>query len=157
VESMTVAENLVLTVAHRRQFSRFGIIRRGAVRRYAEGLIETYDVRVPGPDVDAGALSGGNQQKVVVARECSREPLVTVACYPTQGLDFSAMEFVWGQLRARRADGAAVILASVDLDELLELSDRILVLHDGRLVGETDADTATPEQLGLMMGGAQAR
>jgi simple sugar transport system ATP-binding protein len=112
---------------------------------------------VPGPDVDAGALSGGNQQKVVVARECSRQPLVTVACYPTQGLEFSGMEFVWGQLRARRADGAAVILASVDLDELLELSDRILVLHDGRLVGETDADTATPEQLGLMMGGAQAR
>jgi simple sugar transport system ATP-binding protein len=157
VESMTVAENLVLTVADRAPFSRFGIIRRGAVRRHAQELIGAYDVRVPGPDVNVSALSGGNQQKVVVARECSREPLVTVACYPTQGLDFSAMEFVWGQLRARRAAGASVILASADLDELLELSDRILVLHAGRVVGETDAASATPEQLGLMMGGAEAR
>jgi simple sugar transport system ATP-binding protein len=157
VESMSVAENLVLPVADSPRFSRFGITRKAAVRKHAQELIETYDIRVPGPDTRVGALSGGNQQKVVVARECSRDPRVTVACYPTQGLDFSAMEFVHSQLRARRDQGAAVVLASSDLDELLDLSDRILVLHAGRIVGQTSADDATPEQLGLMMGGADAR
>jgi ABC-type uncharacterized transport system ATPase subunit len=157
VESMSVAENLVLPVADKAPFSRYGIVRRGAVRKHAEELIRAYDIRVPGPDTAVGALSGGNQQKVVVARECSREPLVTVACYPTQGLDFSAMEFVWQQLRNRRERGASVVLASSDLDELLDLSDRILVLHAGRIVGETRAEDATPEKLGLMMGGAEAR
>jgi simple sugar transport system ATP-binding protein len=157
VEAMSVAQNLVLPVAHKAPYSRFGIVRKAAVRKYAEEMIQTYDIRVPGPDTRVGALSGGNQQKVVVARECSREPRVTVACYPTQGLDFSAMEFVWQQLRSRRDQGAAVVLASSDLDELLALSDRILVLHAGRIVGETRADDATPEKLGLMMGGAEAR
>jgi simple sugar transport system ATP-binding protein len=157
VEAMTVAENLVLPVVQSSQFSRFGITRKAAIRKHAEDLIETYDIRVPGPDTRVGALSGGNQQKVVVARECSREPRVTVACYPTQGLDFSAMEFVHSQLRAQRDQGAAVLLASSDLDELLDLSDRVLVLHAGRIVGETSAEEATPEQLGLMMGGADAR
>jgi general nucleoside transport system ATP-binding protein len=156
VETMTVAENLVLPVVDEPQFSRFGVIRKGAVRKHAEGLIGEYDIRVPGPDTRVAALSGGNQQKVVVARECSRKPNVTVAAYPTQGLDFSAMEFVWSQLRAQRDQGAAVVLASSDLDELLDLADRILVLHAGRIVGETRADDATPEQLGLMMGGAEA-
>jgi simple sugar transport system ATP-binding protein len=156
VETMTVAENLVLPVADQPQFSRFGIVRKRAVRGHAEDLISEYDIRVPGPDTLVAALSGGNQQKVVVARECSRKPRVTVAAYPTQGLDFSAMEFVWSQLREQRDQGAAVVLASSDLDELLDLADRIVVLHAGRVVGETRADDATAEQLGLMMGGAQA-
>jgi simple sugar transport system ATP-binding protein len=157
VESMSVADNLVMPVADRPPFSRFGVISKAAVRRHAVELIETYDIRVPGPDTLVGALSGGNQQKVVVARECSRDPQVTVACYPTQGLDFSAMEFVWSQLRQRRAQGAAVVVASSDLDELLDLADRIVVLHAGRIAGEVRAEDATAEQLGLMMGGAEAR
>ena len=157
VETMSVADNLVLPIAHRPPFSRLGVLHPRAVRKHAVELIDEYDVRVPGPQTRVGALSGGNQQKVVVARECSRKPLVTVACYPTQGLDFSAMEFVWGQLRSRRAEGASVVLASVDLDELLALSDRVLVLHAGRIVGEVQADSATPEQLGMMMGGAEAK
>jgi simple sugar transport system ATP-binding protein len=157
VESLSVADNLVLPVADRSPFSRWGMVGRASVRKHAERLIEAYDIRVPGPDTPVGALSGGNQQKVVVARECSREPKVTVACYPTQGLDFSAMEFVWSQLRLRREQGAAAVVASSDLDELLELADRIVVLHAGRLVGETRADDATPEKLGLMMGGVEAR
>lgn len=156
VESLSVADNLVLPIVDRQPFSRLGVIRPTSVRRHAVTLIERYDVRVPGPEVAVGALSGGNQQKVVVARECWSAPIVTVACYPTQGLDFSAMEFVWSQLRACRDAGGAVVLASLDLDELLSLSDRIIVLHAGQIAGETTAEAATAEQLGLMMGGLEA-
>ncbi len=156
IETLSVADNLVLPIVDDDRFSRFGVIRPGPVRRHAAELIDTYDIRVPGPEVLVGALSGGNQQKVVVARECWSAPIVTIACYPTQGLDFSALQFVWDQLRARRGAGGAVVLASMDLDELLELSDRIVVLHGGQIAGEITAEAATSEQLGLMMGGLEA-
>jgi general nucleoside transport system ATP-binding protein len=113
-------------------------------------------MRVPGPDVLVSSLSGGNQQKVIVARELSREPVVVLTCYPTWGLDFAAAAAVHGELMQRRNQGAAVVLASMDLDELLSVADRIVVMQGGRISGEVSAADATPEQIGLLMGGAAA-
>ena len=111
---------------------------------------------LPSPDALAGSLSGGNQQKVILAREFRDDPGVLVACYPTAGLDFAATEAVERLLVAARDRGAAVLYVSTDLDELLALADRIVVLAHGRITGELSAGRATAEQLGLLMGGAAA-
>ena len=156
VGSLSVMENLALAVLGERELSRFGVLRRRAMRRHAARLIERFDMRVPGPDVLVSSLSGGNQQKVIVARELSREPVVVLTCYPTWGLDFAAATAVHGELMQRRNQGAAVVLASMDLDELLSVADRIVVMQGGRISGEVSAAEATPEQIGLLMGGAAA-
>jgi len=154
VPTLTVAENLTLTTLGHGGFSRFGILRRGAIRRHAAELVRRFDVRVPSPDVKVSTLSGGNQQKVVVARELWRQPAVVLSCYPTWGLDFAAASAVHRELVRQRNEGAAVLLASMDLDELLLVADRIAVMQGGRLMGELPAREATAERLGLMMGGA---
>ncbi len=156
VRSLSVEENLVLPVADVAPFSRFGLLRPGAIRRRAMELIERFDIRVHRPDVLAAALSGGNQQKMVLARELAGRPGVIVCCYPARGLDFAASEAVQREIASRRDDGAAIVYASVDLDELLELTDRIIVLHRGRMTGEVSTAEATAEQLGLLMTGADA-
>jgi general nucleoside transport system ATP-binding protein len=156
VRSLSVEENLVLPVADKEPFSRFGLLRRGAIRERARGLIRRFDIRVHRPDLLAAALSGGNQQKMVLARELAGRPGVIVCCYPARGLDFAATESVQHEIASRRADGTAIVYASVDLDELLELTDRIIVLHRGRMTGEVTTSEATAEQLGLMMTGADA-
>ena len=111
------------------------------------------DVRPPEPDASASSLSGGNQQKAVVARELSGEPGVIIAAQPTRGVDVGAIEFIHGQLLAQRTRGAAILLVSLELEEIHALADRILVMFDGRFVGEVDAASATDEQLGLWMAG----
>ena len=153
VATMSVADNLALPVASQPGVSRFGVLRPKAIRRHAEQMIRRFDIRVPGPDVLISALSGGNQQKVVLARELSRDPSVVLCCYPTWGLDFAAAQSVHDELRRYRDRGAAVAVASVDLDELLEVSDRIVVMQGGRVTGELKAVEATPERIGLLMGG----
>ena len=155
IVGMSIAHNLVLPVADAAPFSRFRVLRPGPVLNRARELIERFDIRTPGPELPAAALSGGNQQKVVLARELSRRPVVVVSCYPTRGLDFAATEAVQREILAQRDAGAAVVYVSVDLDELLALADRIVVLHDGQVSGELAAVEATPEQLGLLMGGAR--
>lgn len=153
VPTLSVAENLVLPVTEDPRFSRFGVLRRAAIADHVARLIEEYDVRVPGPDVPAATLSGGNQQRVVLARELSRAPRVVLSCFATRGLDFASTEAVQRRMLAMRADGAAIAYASVDLDELFMLTDRILVLHEGRVAGLVDTRDAKSEQIGLLMGG----
>ncbi|MET0134242.1 MAG: ABC transporter ATP-binding protein [Kibdelosporangium sp.] len=118
-------------------------------------IVEDYDVRTPGIDVPAAALSGGNQQKLVVGRELSGDPVLLIASHPTRGVDVGAQALIWEQIRQARAAGLAVLLISADLDELIGLSDRIVVMLRGRLVSEEDPATVTPEDLGSAMTGAQ--
>ena len=122
----------------------------------ARRLIEDFDVRGGSPQTPAGALSGGNQQKLVAAREIDRDPKILVAAQPTRGLDVGAIEYLHGRLVEERGEGRAILLISLELEEILSLSDRILVLYEGRLAGEHGAD-ADEEQIGLEMLGAGHR
>ncbi|MGH8840391.1 MAG: ABC transporter ATP-binding protein [Jiangellaceae bacterium] len=125
-----------------------------AARADTKRIIEEYDVRTPGPDVLARALSGGNQQKLIVGREMSGEPILLIASHPTRGVDVGAQAAIWDQIKLARREGLAVLLISADLDELIGLSDRIEVILRGKLVGEFDPGEVTPEQLGSAMTGA---
>ena len=128
-----------------------------AIREYANVLIEQYDVRSgQGPVTIARSMSGGNQQKAIIAREIRPGPsLLIIAVQPTRGLDVGAIEYIHKQLVAERDKGKAVLLVSLELDEVMSLSDRILVLYDGQIVGELDPKTTTAEELGLYMAGAK--
>jgi simple sugar transport system ATP-binding protein len=132
------------------------LLRAAEIRRRAAQLIAAFDIRVHRPDVLASALSGGNQQKMVLAREFARRPGVIVCCYPARGLDFAATAAIQREIASRRDDGAAIVYVSVDLDELLELTDRVVVVHRGRITGVLATAEATAEQLGLLMTGADA-
>jgi ABC-type uncharacterized transport system ATPase subunit len=133
-----------------------GLLDRAAARRDTERIVEEFDVRTPGVDVLAGALSGGNQQKLVVGRELSGDPVLLIAAHPTRGVDVGAQAGIWDVLRRARARGLAVLLVSADLDELIGLSDTIKVMLRGRLVADADPATVTPEELGAAMTGADA-
>src|SRR4029453_15954245 len=124
--------------------------------RWARGLLREFDVRGGGPATRGASLSGGNQQKVILAREISRDPKVLIAAQPTRGLDVGAIEFVHRRLVEERGEGRAVLLVSLELDEILGLSDRILVMFEGRIVGEFEPDTSEAE-LGLAMTGGRAK
>jgi len=154
VPTLTVGENLILPVTELPRFSRLGALRRRVIADHVVGLIEEYDIRVPGPNVLAATLSGGNQQRMVLARELSRSPRVVLSCFATRGLDFASTEAVQRRMLAMRDEGAAIAYASVDLDELFMLTDRILVLHEGRVAGLVDTRDAKREEIGLLMGGA---
>jgi simple sugar transport system ATP-binding protein len=132
------------------------LLDRAAARRDTERIVAEFDVRTPGVDVPAAALSGGNQQKLVVGRELSGEPLLLIAAHPTRGVDVGAQAGIWDELRRARARGLAVLLVSADLDELIGLSDSIKVMLSGRLVADADPATVTPEELGAAMTGADA-
>jgi len=125
------------------------------MRRLAAENLRTYDVRPPDPYARAGSLSGGNQQKAILAREFSGDPGVVIAAQPTRGVDVGAIEFIHRQLLIQRGEGKAILLISLELEEVRALSDRILVIHDGRISGEVGPD-ATDEQLGLLMAGRGA-
>ena len=126
-------------------------------RQDTERIVDEYDVRTPGIDVNAGALSGGNQQKLIVGREMSHTPRILIAAHPTRGVDVGAQAAIWDHLRRARASGLGVLLISADLDELIGLSDTLHVILRGRLVAEADPATVTPEQLGSAMTGAGER
>ena len=130
------------------------IDRRGA-RADTTRIVRDYDVRTPGIDVAAAALSGGNQQKLIVGREMTGDPRLLIAAHPTRGIDVGAQAAIWEHLRKARADGLAVLLVSADLEELIGMSDTLHVILRGRLVAEVDAATVTPEELGSAMTGAQ--
>jgi len=150
VGKLSVAQNLVLEDLPR--FRRGLLLDRKAIRAHAERLIEQFSIKAK-PDDPIGTLSGGNMQKVLLARTLARDPVALVASQPTRGLDVGATEFVHTELLARRAAGAGVLLVSEDLEELLALADRIVVIYEGALVGEMPADEADPERLGLLMAG----
>ncbi|MGH3366637.1 MAG: ABC transporter ATP-binding protein [Nocardioidaceae bacterium] len=147
-------ENRVLGHQSRPPSAKGTWIDRRAARADTERLVQLFDVRTPGVDVLARALSGGNQQKLVVGREMRGEPVLLVAAHPTRGVDVGAQAAIWEHIREARRHGLAVLLISADLDELIGLSDRIEVILRGRLVGEFDPRTVTPEQLGSAMTGA---
>ncbi|GAA3137681.1 ABC transporter ATP-binding protein [Streptosporangium carneum] len=147
-------ENRILGHQTRRPNVRGPWIDRAGARRDTERIVEEYDVRTPGIDVDAAALSGGNQQKLIVGREMSGEPVFLIASHPTRGVDVGAQAAIWDHLRAARAAGLAVLLISADLDELIGLSDTLKVILRGRVVADVDPRTVTPEQLGSAMTGA---
>ena len=154
VLDMTVAENLMLAEPER--LARAGIIDRGAVRRNAEALIAHFGIQTAGPDAPMWSLSGGNQQRLVLARELSRAPAVLVAAQPTRGLDVGAIEYMNERLKAVAESGTGVLLISTDLEEILALADRIVVLYAGRVVGEMRRDEVELQRLGLLMGGVAA-
>ncbi|MES1247204.1 MAG: ABC transporter ATP-binding protein [Actinomycetota bacterium] len=154
--NLSVASNVVLKSYRHRQSRRGPLLRLGAIRERAAALMERYDVRGAGPHVPARQLSGGNLQKVVLGREFSDTPAVLVAASPTRGLDVSASEAVHRYLREGAASGMGILLIGEDLDEILALSDRVLVMSGGAVVGELDPGTATREELGLLMAGAGA-
>lgn len=156
VLAFTVAENIALRHYRRPPLSRAGLLDWGAIRERAARLVREYDVRPPNPGALAATLSGGNQQKVIVAREMAGDPVAVVAAQPTRGLDILATDFVHRRLLERRAAGGAVLLISLDLDEIFALADRIAVLVRGRIVAwRTTADT-TKEEIGRLMLGADA-
>lgn len=151
----TLEQNLVLQKYRESQFQNHGFIRFDEVRKYADRLIEEYDVRSgQGPITIARSMSGGNQQKAIIARELDRNEPLIIAVQPTRGLDVGAIEHIHKQLVAERDAGKAVLLVSLELDEVLGLSDRILVIYEGEIVGELDPKKTTPEELGLYMSGA---
>ena len=152
----TLADNMVLQRYWQPQFQNHGFIKKGEVLSYAERLIEQYDVRSgQGPQTIARSMSGGNQQKAIIAREVDKDPDLLVAVQPTRGLDVGAIEYIHKQIVAERDKGKAVLLVSLELDEVMNLSDRILVMYEGEIVGEFDPHKTTVEELGLYMAGAK--
>lgn len=154
VLDMTVAENLVMIDPNAR--ARYGVLDRGEVHAHAARLIDEFEIQCSGPDAPLWSLSGGNQQRLVLARELDHHPRVLVASQPTRGLDVGAIEYMTERLRAAAESGVAVLLISSELEEILDLSDRIAVMYRGRIVGEMDRRDADLEHLGLLMGGAAA-
>ena len=154
VLDFTLAENLALHDYRKEPNSHFGWLFPNRLVRWARRLLEQFDVRGGGPQTRAAALSGGNQQKVVLAREIAREPSVLLAAQPTRGLDVGAIEFVHRRLVQARDSGKAVLLVSLELEEVLSLADRILVIYEGRIVREYPPEV-TEEELGIAMTGGQ--
>ena len=138
--------------------SKAGFLKRKAIREYANRLIEQYDVRSgQGPVTVARSMSGGNQQKAIIAREIDKDPELLIAVQPTRGLDVGAIEYIHKQIVAQRDAGKAVLLVSLELDEVMSLSDRILVIYEGEIVGELDPKTTTAEEMDLYMAGAKRK
>jgi simple sugar transport system ATP-binding protein len=155
IGDMSLAENLMLNRLDR--FRRFGMLDRSALRSAAQAMMDRFDVRAAGPDIAFSSLSGGNQQKAVLGREITTEGLVfLLAAQPTRGLDVGAVEAVYGQIRSACARGVGVLLISSELDELLSVADRIVVLYRGRVMGHCAAHPSARERIGAMMAGQQA-
>lgn len=153
VGDFDIAENLVLRSYSRAPFTRRGFLSWARIRENAVRQIAAFDIRCPGPDAPVKTLSGGNQQKVIIARETADEPALLVAAQPTRGLDVGAVESVLSILRRQRDRGAAVLFVSTELSELLAVSDRIVVMHGGEVIGETAPDATRLREIGEMMMG----
>jgi simple sugar transport system ATP-binding protein len=154
VLGMSVAENLVLDAPE--SMTRHGLLDRRRIRLRAVELIEEFEVQTSSPDAPMWSLSGGNQQRVVLARELSRAPKLLVAAQPTRGLDVGAIEYMGQRLRDAADSGVGVLLISSELEEILALSDRVVVMYRGRIVGEMRRQEVDLERLGMLMGGAAA-
>jgi simple sugar transport system ATP-binding protein len=152
----TIADNLVLNNYFKQPFARRLVRNEGAVHEHARELVQRFDIRTPGVDVPVETLSGGNQQKVIIARELSGHVAVLLAAQPTRGLDVGSIEFIHRRIVEIRDEGVAVLLVSAELDEILSLSDRIGVLYRGELVGTFDRAQTTREQIGLLMASGRA-
>ncbi|MGX8706069.1 MAG: ABC transporter ATP-binding protein, partial [bacterium] len=152
----SLEDNIVLQRYFEPQFNHFGFLNRKNIHAYAEKLIEQYDIRSgQGPITTSRSMSGGNQQKAIIAREIDRAPSLLIAVQPTRGLDVGAIEYIHKQIVEQRNKGKAVLLVSLEMDEVLDVSDRILVMYEGELVGELDPKKTSPKEIGLYMAGAK--
>lgn len=149
----TLYENSILGIHHRAPFAKNILMNYRKIREHAKKLIKEFDVRTPSDSVSAAALSGGNQQKLIVAREISKNPNLLIAAQPTRGVDVGAIEFIHKRLVGERDNGKAVLLVSFELDEILALSDRIAVMYDGEIVGVLDRKDADEQKIGVLMAG----
>jgi simple sugar transport system ATP-binding protein len=156
VPAFSVKENLVLKDFASERFSRSSLLRLGEIDRHASGLRERFDIRCSSTAVATGSLSGGNIQKVILARELARAPKALVAVYPTRGVDMGAAEFIHSQLLALRRASAGILLVSEELEEIMNLSDRIAVIYKGRVLEVVPSREATRERLGLRMAGVSS-
>jgi simple sugar transport system ATP-binding protein len=155
VLAFPVFDNLVLSTYYLEPFAKGPVVQSEEVYDYAQRVVDEFDVRTPSIVLPAQTLSGGNQQKLIVAREFSRPIKLLVAAQPTRGLDVGSVEYIHRQLVQKRDEGVGVLLVSAELDEIMALSDRIVVMYEGQIVGTVDADKVTREELGLMMAGAR--
>ncbi|GDX19893.1 ABC transporter [Actinomycetes bacterium] len=155
VGGLSVAENLVLTRYHDDQFSHGVYVDWEAANAVAETLITEYDIRTPNKETGVGTLSGGNQQKVIVARELSRDLRLTIAAQPTRGVDVGSIEYIHSRIVKERDAGTAVLIVSTELEEVMALSDRLLVMYRGKVVAELDPKKVTPMEVGLYMAGSR--
>lgn len=155
VDGYSIADNLVLNSYYQAPFAKGMTINRPAIDAHARELVAQFDVRTPTIDTAGGSLSGGNQQKMVVAREFSRPIKLLIAAQPTRGIDVGSIEFIHNQIVAKRDDGVAVLLVSSELDEILALADRIIVMYKGEIIGIVPREEATREGLGLLMAGVK--
>jgi simple sugar transport system ATP-binding protein len=155
VGGLSVAENLVLTRYHDDQFSHGLMVDWDAANAIADTLISEYDIRTPSKETGVGTLSGGNQQKVIVARELSRDLRLTIAAQPTRGVDVGSIEYIHSRIVKERDAGTAVLIVSTELDEVMALSDRLLVMFRGKVVAELDPKKVTPMEVGLYMAGSR--
>lgn len=151
----SIRDNMVLQTYYKEPFSKRGLMNYKAVAEKAKALIEKFDVRTPSVDVPARALSGGNQQKAIIAREVDRSPDLLIAAQPTRGLDVGAIEFIHEQLIKEREKGRAVLLISFELEEILHVADRVAVLYEGKIVGIRDPKETTEQELGFLMAGGK--
>jgi simple sugar transport system ATP-binding protein len=153
----TLEDNMVLQRYFEPEFTtRAGVLRRSNITEYAERLIDSFDVRSgQGAETVTRSMSGGNQQRAIIAREIDKDPRLLIAVQPTRGIDVGAIEYIHKQIVAERDSGKAVLLVSLELDEVMTVSDRILVMYEGEIVGELDPKTTTVEELGLYMAGAK--
>ena len=156
VSSYSIADNLILNTFDQAPFAKGWIRNHDAIAENGAALVESYDIRTPSAELPASSLSGGNKQKTVVARELSQEKKVVVAAQPTRGVDVGSIEFIHKQLIAARDKGAAILLVSAELDEVLSLSDRIAVIYGGKIVATFDSKSADRAEIGRLMAGSQA-
>ena len=156
IKEFSVSENMILREHQKMPYSHSGFLHLRDIARHTDELISKFDVKTPSRDTLAKNLSGGNIQKVVLARELSRNPRTIVAAQPTRGLDIGATEYVRKQLLVERNKGAAILLISEDLDEILTLSDRIAVIYEGQIMDIVSCEVATPQKLGLLMAGVRS-
>ncbi len=152
---LSVEENMILENHRSAGFQRYGLIKSAKIHQYCDDLISAYGITTAGRDAVTKSLSGGNLQKVMLARELAGGPAVVVASQPTRGLDVGAMEYIHQRILQERAKGAGILLISEDLDEIFTLSDRIVVMYEGKIMGEAIADEASREQIGLWMSGVE--
>src|SRR5699024_1474195 len=150
----SIGENMVLQTYYQKPFSKYKTLNFKEIFQKAEKLINEYDIRTPSVHTKARALSGGNQQKAIIGREVDRSPDLLIAAQPTRGLDVGAIEFIHHRLIEERDKGKAVLLVSFELDEILDISDRIAVMFDGKNVAEVKPEKTDENELGLLMAGS---
>ena len=154
-KSCSILENIMIDRYYERDFCQCGVLKQDTMRRHTDQLIADFAIKVPNADYALGTLSGGNMQKVVLAREIDADPEILIAAQPTRGVDIGAIEYIRRQLVALRDSGKAILLISAELEEIMTLSDRIVVMYEGEIVGTFRPETTTEEELGLYMAGSR--